>query len=409
MKFFATNARASSAAATAGFFAILLGTTLPGVAVADEPYAAPAASGQNAAAVQVYGIIDGGVRHIDLVTPAGASTQFASGLNTSRVGLLGSEVISPDLQATLRLESGFNSGTGASSNSSSLFDRTADVGLRWKQLDIKAGRMEGFGYELAATGVTDPLAMALNLPNYSSPAAAGSKAPVLGANPLQGVYSYTYGQLRFNNAVRLSSGGENWSAGVIYAFGGVAGDFSADSVRAGHLGWHLGSVASLDAIAQQSLDATGNRSTLYVLAGAWNVSVFRLQAGFHQVRIDAGFNSAGLGNGASSSGILGNSTTVSPVLATAQENFRFQVTDLGATWTVAPGRLLTLATYRSQSDGAGQGDSIALVALGKWFLSPRVSLYLEADQHNSSGRLAVKPVSGTSIATAYMTGINLHF
>jgi len=409
MKHFSTSPRRSNAAATAGLFTILLGATLPGAAQGDESYPAPEASGAPGSVLHPYGIIDGGVRHIDLVSPAGASTQFASGLNTSRIGLLGSETISPDWQASLRLESGFNSGTGASSNSSSLFDRTADVGLRWKWLEFKAGRMEGFGYELAATGVTDPLAMALNLPNYSSPAAAGSKAPVLGANPLQGVYSYTYGQLRFNNAVRLSSTGENWAAGLIYAFGGVAGDFSADSVRAGHLGWHLGSIASLDAIAQQSLDATGNRSTLYALAGAWNVSVFRLQAGLHQIRIDAGFNSAGLGNGASSSGILGNSTTVSPVLATAQENFRFQVTDLGATWTVAPGRLLTLATYRSQSDGAGQGDSITLVALGKWFLSPRVSLYLEADQHNSSGRLAVKPLSGTSIATAYMTGINLHF
>ena len=408
MNFVLTNARASAATTMAGFFTLLLGTTLPGVARCDEPYATPEASGAPAA-VHVYGIIDGGVRHIDLVSPLGASTQFASGLNTSRVGLLGSEIISPDLQATLRLESGFSSGTGVSANSSSLFDRTADVGLRWRWLDVKAGRIEGFGYELAATGVTDPLAMALNLPNYSSPAAAGSRAPVLGANPLQGVYSYTYGQLRFNNAVRLSTNGENWSAGVIYAFGGVAGNFSDDSVRAGHLGWHLDSVASVDAILQQSLDANGNRSTLYALAGAWNVSVVRLQAGFHQIRIDAGFNSAELGNGASSTGILGNSTTVSTVLAAATENFRFQVSDVGATWTVAPGRLLTLAAYKSETQGAGQGDSLALVALGKWFLSPRVALYLEADHDNSSGRLAIKPVSGTSIATAYMTGINVHF
>jgi hypothetical protein len=269
--------------------------------------------------------------------------------------------------------------------------------------------MEGFGYELAASGATDPLNMALNLPNYSSPAAAGSKAPVLGANPLQGVYAYTYGQLRFNNAVRLSIDTGNWSAGVIYSFGGVAGNFSDNSVRAGHLGWHLGPSGGFDAVAQQSLDLSGNRSTLYALAGSWNVSAFRLQAGFHQLRIDAGFNSAGLGDGGSSSGILGNSTTVSPVLATSKENFRFQVSDLGVTWTVAPGRLVTLAAYRSESQGAGQGDSIALVALGKWFLSPRVAVYLEADHDNSSGRLAIKPASGTSIATAYMTGINLHF
>lgn len=409
MKLLFANDRTNNAAAKIGFFTMLLASTFPGVALSDEPYSAPEANSAPPSGLHPYGIIDGGVRHIDLVSPLGATTQFASGLNTSRFGVLGSEIVSSDLQATLRLESGFNSGTGASANSTSLFDRTADVGLRWRWLDVKAGRMEGFGYELAGSGVTDPLAMALNLPNYSSPAAAGSKAPVLGANPLQAVYSYTYGQLRFNNAVRLSTETGNWSAGVIYSFGGVAGDFSDDSVRAGHLGWHLGQTGGLDAIVQQSLDLSGNRSTLYVLAGSWNVSAFRLQAGFHQIRIDAGFDSAGLGNGASASGILGNSTTVSTVLATAKENFRFQVADLGATWTVAPGRLLTLAAYKSETQGAGQGDSLALVALGKWFLSPRVALYLEADHDNSSGRLAIKPVSGASIATAYMTGINLHF
>ena len=76
--------------------------------------------------------------------------------------------------------------------------------------------------------------------------------------------------------------------------------------------------------------------------------------------------------------------------------------------------LISLAEYWRTASGSHSGETllvcgIALVALGKWFLSPRVALYVEADQHNSSGRLAVKPVSGTSIATAYMAGINLHF
>lgn len=407
MKSFVPN-RSVRAVAAKAWLIVLWAPAIPCLAQSVEPYTNAGAAPPAAPSLQPYGIIDAGVRHVDVVSSAGALTQFNSGLNTSRIGLLGFEPIAADLRASLRLETGFNPGNGVQANSTSLLDRTADVGLQWKWLQIKAGRMEGFGYELAASGRTDPLAMALNLPNYSSPAAAGSKAPVLGANPLQGVYSYTYGQLRFNNALRLSAEGQTWSAGAIYAFGGVAGDFSADSVRAGHLGWQAGP-GQLDAIVQQSLDSSGNRSTLYVLAGVWSLSAWKFQAGFHQVRIDAGFNSAGLGNGASSSGILGNSTTVSTVLATAQENFRFQVSDLGVTWTVAPGRLLTLAAYKDQSAGAGPGDSLALVALGKWFLSPRTALYLELDHDNSSGRLAINPVSGSSLATAYMAGINVHF
>jgi len=408
MKFFQVHNLLVRAATKGSILLVLWGAAaLCRAQSAPEPYSAPDA-GSSPLALQPYGIIDAGVRHVDKASTTGALTQFASGLNTSRVGLRGSDTIAPDLRAVFRLESGFNSGTGNAANSTALFDRTAEVGVRSESLEFLAGRMEGFGYESAASGATDPLAMALNLPNYSSPPAAGSKAPVLGANPLQGVYSYTYGQLRFNNAMRLSANGQHWSASAIYALGGVAGDTSADWVRAGHLLWHARS-AQLDAIVQQSLDASSNRSTLYVLAGGWSLSAWKLQAGFHQLRIDAGFNSATLGNGASSSGILGNSTTVSPILASPTENFRFQVTDVGLTWTVTPAHLLTLAAYHSESQGSGQGNSLALVALGKWFLNPRVALYLEADHANSSGQLAIKTVSGSSLATAFMTGINVHF
>jgi predicted porin len=361
-----------------------------------------------AGAVQPYGILDAAVRRTDAVSTAGGATQFVAGLNTSRVGLRGKEVIDSDWQASFRLETGFSPGTGTQSNSTSLFDRTATVGLRWKSIDFKAGRQEGFGYELAANGSTDPLQMALNLPNYSSPAAAGSKAPILGANPLQGLYSYTYGQLRFNNSLRLSTDVDDFSVGVFYALGGVAGDSSAASVRAGHLGWHAGP-GQIDAVYQQSQDLEGHHSSLYVLAGAVTVASWKLQAGVHDLKIGAGFNSTNIGNGASSSGILGTSTTVATVLATAKEDFTFRVSDVGATWTVAPGRLLTFAAYKSQTQGAGSGDDLALAVIGKWYLSPRTCVYVETDHENSSGRLAIKPVSGSTIATAYMLGLNVRF
>lgn len=371
-------------------------------------YDAPSPAAPASFSVQPYGIVDAGLRHVDAVSAAGGVTQFASGLNTSRVGLRANETIDPDLRANFRLEGGFSPGTGAQSNSTSLFDRTAAVGLGWRAVDLKLGRMEGYGYELAATGVTDPLNMALNLPNYSSPAAAGSKAPVLGANPLQGVYSYTYGQLRFNNALRISATGPSWAVGLMYSLGGVAGNFDADSMRGAHLGWSAGP-AQVQALFQQSLDLAGHRSTLDVLAGSWTLDAWKFQAGIHDLHIDAGFNSSGLGNGASSTGILGTSTTVSPILAGPTQDFRFEVADLGATWKVTPAVPLSLVAYKSRSEGAGPGNSVTLVALGKWYLSPRTALYLETDHANESGRLAIKTVSTSSLATAATVGINLHF
>jgi predicted porin len=372
------------------------------------PYGASTPATSEGSSVQLYGILDAGVRHVDQASKAGAVTQFASGLNTSRFGLRGNEIIDTDLRAFFRLEDGFNPGTGAQSNSGALFDRTAMVGLGWRNWDLKLGRQEGFGYELAASGATDPLAMALNLPNPASPAAAGSKAPVLGANPLQGLYSYTYGQLRFNNAVRVSTNHADWSAGLFYAFGGVSGSSTADSVRAGHLGIVLGPT-HWEGIFQQAIDLKGEHSSLGVLAGTWDIDPWKFQAGLHDVRIDAGFDATGLGNGASGTGILGSSTTVSTALAGVHQDFRFTIADLGATWSVTPTTPVTLAAYKTRSQGAGDGNSVALVALGKWYLSRRTALYLEADHAVSSGTLATKTLTGGASELAFMTGVNVRF
>jgi predicted porin len=382
------------------------GAPLPADIPAPTVPAVPPSSGSFS--TQIYGILDSGVRHIDQASKAGAVTQYASGLNTSRIGFRGTENIDTDFRASFRLEDGFNPGTGVQSNSGALFDRTAIVGLGWRNWDLKLGRQEGFGYELAASGATDPLSMALNLPNPASPAAAGSKAPVLGANPLQALYSYTYGQLRFNNAVRVSTDNPLWSAGLLYALGGVAGSFSADAVRAGHVGVFLGPT-HWEAIFQQSVDPRGNHSSLGVLAGAWEAEIWKIQVGLHDIRVDAGFDSTTLGNGASGTGILGSSTTVATTLAGTHQNFRFTIADLGGTWKVTPKTPLTLAAYKTRSEGAGDGHSVAIVLLGKWYLSRRTALYLEADHAVSSGTLATRTVSSGSSELAYMTGINVRF
>lgn len=367
----------------------------------------PAISGE-ASTVQIYGLLDAGVRHLDRASKAGALTQFASGLNTSRFGFRGIESIDGALQGVFRLEGSFNPGTGEKSNSASLFDRTAMAGLRWGHWESRLGRQEGFGYELAAAGITDPLSMALNLPNPAAPAAAGGKGPVLGANPLQGLYSYTYGQLRFNNTLRIATDAPRWSAGLEVALGGVAGAATANGVRGGHVGAVFGSTR-WEVLYQQSIDSHGAHSDLGALAGTWAVEAWRLQAGIHQLRLGAGFDSSGLGNGASGSGILGSSTTVSPVLAGPRQDFRLTIADLGATWSMTPRTPLSVVAYRTRSSGAGEGGSVALVALVKYALSPRVFLYAEVDHAASSGTLAAKTVSTGSSELAYMAGLNLRF
>ncbi len=357
---------------------------------------------------QFYGIYDIGVRHVGRVAAAAPLTQFVSGLNTSRWGLIEVVPIDADWRARIRLEGGFNSSSGSLSNSKTPIDRIATIGVGWRGLDFRTGRVEGFGYKLAADGTTDPLSMALNLPNYSSPAAAGSKAAVLGANPLQALYSYTYGQLRYNSAFTFTGAGERLSWGALSSLGGAAGSLRADAVRGVKLQWRSPPV-QFNAIVQQSLDASGRLSTLEVAAGTWSRGPWRLQAALHRLRIGAGFDSSGLGNGASSSVPLGSSTTVSTDLAPANQDFHLQVADLGATRRLGGAYALTLAGYQTRTEGAGPGRSLATVALLTRRLTEDLHLYLEADHANSSGSLAVRTLSSTATSFALMCGMNLRF
>jgi predicted porin len=384
-----------------------------GVTVSTARAQAPA--GDGAAIVTIYGIVDTGVRHIDQASAAGSVTQVANGLNTSRFGIKGAEAIAPALNAIFRLEGGLNLGTGASSNSAALFDRSAYAGIAGMSWSLRFGRQEGFGYELAGAGVTDPLAMALNLPNDASPAAASGQGPVLGANPLQGLYAYTYGQLRYNNAIKATFQHDGFNGGVLYALGGTAGSSSDDSVKAVTVGVQRANVQA-QALLQDATDATGHRASLGVLAGTWRAAeAWKLQAGVHGLHVNPGFNASGLGNGASSSGILGNTNVVSASVLRTGQVFHETIGDLGLTWAVTPSTPVTLAAYRTTVSGdatptsAGTGGARSFVLLAKYLLSKRSTLYAEVDTANVSGTLAVHTVNTQDHELAYMVGVNHRF
>jgi predicted porin len=85
------------------------------------------------------------------------------------------------------------------------------------------------------------------------------------------------------------------------------------------------------------------------------------------------------------------------------------VADLAATWQASAAIPLTLAAYKTRTEGAGDGSSLALVALGKYYLSKRTALYVSLDHARQGGQLAVKTVSTGSDATSYIVGINHRF
>ena len=97
---------------------------------------------QAQSSVQVYGSIDGGMRNVTNVNAAGDS-KLSIGSNgqyyPNRVGFIGSEDLGGGLKANFKLETGFNTGTGALDNASNrLFNRSSWVGLSgdWGQLNV---------------------------------------------------------------------------------------------------------------------------------------------------------------------------------------------------------------------------------------------------------------------------------
>ncbi|MEH3086194.1 MAG: porin [Xylophilus ampelinus] len=96
--------------------------------------------------VTLYGLVDAGVvgtRTQGAGTVAGIDSGITGG---SRWGVRGAEDLGGGLQASFRLENGFESDTGAAGQGGRLFGRQAWVGLSGRFGEARLGRQESLGY-----------------------------------------------------------------------------------------------------------------------------------------------------------------------------------------------------------------------------------------------------------------------
>ena len=116
-------------------------------------FAAPVAMADTAN-VNVYGSLDAGLRSV--TTAGNTSNTFGSGTwNSNRWGFKGSEDLGDGMKANFNLESGFNTGTGASASATVLFDRTMTVGVSGGFGAVDLGRQLAVSYKVI--GTYDPL------------------------------------------------------------------------------------------------------------------------------------------------------------------------------------------------------------------------------------------------------------
>ncbi len=111
--------------------------------------------------VQIYGLVDTAVEHVNKVNAAGDSVtrmpNFAGGIAPSRLGFRGTEDLGGGLKAIFTLENGFGPDTGALNQGNRLFGRQAFVGLSGNWGTVTLGRSYTMlGYSLVDVDVIGP-------------------------------------------------------------------------------------------------------------------------------------------------------------------------------------------------------------------------------------------------------------
>lgn len=165
---------------------------------------APFAFAQAQSSVTVYGVVDAGISIGDGGGSPGRTTRLDSGIGPgSRWGLKGTEDLGGGLNAVFTLESGFDSGTGASQQGGLLFGRQEFVGINSSQ-----GWSLTMGRQLSPTNLAMAAADAMGQTHWGSTAASGLgtlQSP--GAAGVQGA-GCQGATTRINNSVQGS-----WSGG----------------------------------------------------------------------------------------------------------------------------------------------------------------------------------------------------
>lgn len=208
--------------------------------------------------VTVYGVVDIAINYADNGAAANAHTlSLDNGTQLpSRIGFKGTEDLGGGLSASFQLENGFNSDTGAITQTGRIFGRQAWVGLnggfgsvklgrQWAPVFLALGEIDPFGVGLAgdaslifASGST-PLRTD-NTINYSLPAMGGFSGQVsyvlgetagsmstnrqygLGMGYVNGPLNIQFGYHNANSTAAVSADSKQAIIGGVYNFGPVS-------------------------------------------------------------------------------------------------------------------------------------------------------------------------------------------
>jgi predicted porin len=340
--------------------------------------------------VTVYGSIDAGVRWQNNVgtTPASADnskvTLSSTGTyNSNRLGFKGVEDLGGGLNANFALESGFNSGTGAPSDSTRLFNRTAAVGLGGDWGTVTFGRQ--YTVALRTVSAYDPFNI-----KYTSIIPVSLYSPAAGIRFDNDVhYTGVFGPLTlraehaFGEQAGSQSNGSANALGLTYSSGpySVGGAYTRRKMAANSA--NLGAVA---ANAASTFIPAGlfEDNTSWTVGGAYSTGPFRVAAGY----ADEKQNNGPLVDTHIKNRWFGGSYSITPTLSLTAALYQ--------TLTTAP------ATVVSQTGFDGK-KNLFIVGM-TYALSKRTNFYAEVDTTKFSGSATGSATLGGTLTAPNRSG-----
>ena len=364
-------------------------------------FGAYASVAQAQSAVTIYGSFDGGVRQVDNVDAAGNNrTTVGSTGNyySNRLGFKGTEDLGNGLNAHFDLESGFNTGTGASADTNRLFNRAAYVGIGGAFGSLDLGRQYSVSFD--TIGAYDPFNYhytgIIPLATTNGAASGGVLVPGGAANT-----ALSYGGVRFDNDIKYSGTFSGVTLRAEYAPGEVAGASSMRSASAIGLAYAGGPFSVGAAYTQKKIADTATvgqpsfTDKAWTVGGAYKMGPLRIAAGYNNEKIQGAtaFGANAAGDAKQRIGWLGGSYLFTP---------EFELTAAWYQTRLDAPAALAVVTPALPANAAGRGKRNLGIVGATYSLSKRTKLYADIDTTKLDGN----QVLGYSAVTGLTSAIN---
>ena len=255
--------------------------------LADEGTPAAPAIGQPGSLVEVYGIIDTGLRLSTNADAAGDSSfSFSQGLfNGSRFGIRGTEDIGASFKAIYTLEGGVVLPYGMLDQQGQIFGRQAWVGVSSDYGTLTFGRQ--YGTFSDALGVGDVFGGGHGNMGYNN-GKAGNANSLSGTDAVNSFFLSETG-FRWDQSVKYAANFSGVTVGAMAMLGDMTGTYQEDTMFSGSLGYNAKGFPVVAAVgAQYEIDKSQNHhiqvggGLKYALDATDGVYAFYFHSAFDQ-------------------------------------------------------------------------------------------------------------------------------